>query len=327
MKCQVVRDAALEYIGDSGTLQDLAATAPTLFPETGMKLPRRSEFRLKPGRGARSGVRTSRRDRERNQGRQVPPRRTGDPTPQPPPPMKLNTRAVAAYALRPWPVDRQGFLLMKGQLKPSYHRRWFVLRGNLLFYFERPGEAVPQGLVLLEGCAVELCPPAPRGGSWAFSLGGGGGWAAGGRRYELVAEGPEEQEAWVRALSCASLAYLRGLVRDLQAQYDGLHRSPGWGGAAAVSPATLWREAEGRSLGAASPPGGRRPRRWPGPWPSERAARDPRPQPQAPNPPDDFLSLHRRYGAEVERARREWQLRRARGVSDQPPVGTLIDWS
>ena len=44
----------------------------------------------------------------------------------------------------------------------SFQRRWFVLRGNLLFYFEKKTERMgggslpPSGVIVLEGCTVEL---------------------------------------------------------------------------------------------------------------------------------------------------------------------------
>ena len=35
-------------------------------------------------------------------------------------------------------------------------QRWFVLRGNLLFYYEKKDDKDPIGVVILEGCTVEL---------------------------------------------------------------------------------------------------------------------------------------------------------------------------
>ena len=42
------------------------------------------------------------------------------------------------------------------QVNRSFQRRWCVLRGNLLFYSEKKGEKEPLGVVILEGCTVEL---------------------------------------------------------------------------------------------------------------------------------------------------------------------------
>ncbi|XP_072341505.1 LOW QUALITY PROTEIN: sesquipedalian-1-like [Scyliorhinus torazame] len=221
--------------------------------------------------------------------------------------MKLNVRAVSRYALGPAPADRQGFLLKKGELNPSYQRRWFVLRGNLLFYFERAGESEPQGLVLLEGCVVELCESATEGSPFALSCGGGPGL----RQYKFVAEAQAEQEGWVRALSSASVSYLRLLVLDLEKQYEGLSPS-GWGGAPVPGP------------GAAPPPDGQRhPQVAPNSGAGQGTPPPPSPCPPPPVPgvaPDNFLSLHQRYGEAVERARREWQRLHGAGGTCQAAV-------
>jgi PH domain len=44
----------------------------------------------------------------------------------------------------------QGFLQFKREMK--FQKRWFVLKGNLLFYFDKKGDKEPVGLLLLEGC-------------------------------------------------------------------------------------------------------------------------------------------------------------------------------
>lgn len=37
----------------------------------------------------------------------------------------------------------------------KFQKRWFVLKGNLLFYFDKKGDKEPLGLLLLEGCKDE----------------------------------------------------------------------------------------------------------------------------------------------------------------------------
>ncbi|XP_072340041.1 sesquipedalian-1-like [Scyliorhinus torazame] len=238
--------------------------------------------------------------------------------------MKLNVRAVSRYALGPAPADRQGFLLKKGELNPSYQRRWFVLRGNLLFYFERAGESEPQGLVLLEGCVVELCESATEGFPFALSCGGGPGL----RQYKFVAEAQAEQEGWVRALSSASVSYLRLLVLDLEKQYECLSPSGCRALPGAASPPGRGAGCQGRALPLL--PTGSGTRRSPKLWgrPGHPAAPQPVPAPPVPGvAPDNFLSLHQRYGEAVERARREWQRLHGAGGTCQAAVGTLIDLS
>lgn len=48
----------------------------------------------------------------------------------------------------------QGFLQFKREIK--FQKRWFVLKGNMLFYFDKKGDKEPLGLLLLEGCKVEI---------------------------------------------------------------------------------------------------------------------------------------------------------------------------
>ncbi|KFW10818.1 Sesquipedalian-1, partial [Eurypyga helias] len=50
--------------------------------------------------------------------------------------MKLNERSLAFYATCDSPADNAGFLYKRGERHTAYHRRWFVLKGNMLFYFE-----------------------------------------------------------------------------------------------------------------------------------------------------------------------------------------------
>jgi hypothetical protein len=43
----------------------------------------------------------------------------------------------------------QGYLQFKRETK--FHKRWMVLKGNMLFYFDKKGDKEPLGLLLLEG--------------------------------------------------------------------------------------------------------------------------------------------------------------------------------
>uniref|UniRef100_A0A672Z499 PH domain-containing protein n=1 Tax=Sphaeramia orbicularis TaxID=375764 RepID=A0A672Z499_9TELE len=54
-------------------------------------------------------------------------------------------------------LNKTGFLFKKGERNTAYHRRWFVLKGNMLFYFEERDSREPIGVIVLEGCTVELC--------------------------------------------------------------------------------------------------------------------------------------------------------------------------
>uniref|UniRef100_S4RRP2 Sesquipedalian n=1 Tax=Petromyzon marinus TaxID=7757 RepID=S4RRP2_PETMA len=128
--------------------------------------------------------------------------------------MKLNKRCLTYYANCDSPVDRQGYLRKKGEVHTSYQRRWFVLKGNLLFYFEAQGDREPLGVVVLEGCMVELCDAASTDFAFALRFEG-----AGSRTYTLAAGDQDELKAWVRALTTANHGYMRTLASELEQQY------------------------------------------------------------------------------------------------------------
>ena len=99
----------------------------------------------------------------------------------------------------------------------TYLRRWFVLKGNLLFYQERPADRHLLGVIVLEGCTV--CHSEPDG-PFAFSLVFEG---AGLKTYRLAAGDRESQGSWMKALLSASHSYLALLLRDLRSQYEGVY--------------------------------------------------------------------------------------------------------
>lgn len=52
------------------------------------------------------------------------------------------------------PIDLEGWLQKRGEVNKSWQRRYFVLKGNLLFYFEKKGDREPIGVIILEGCTI-----------------------------------------------------------------------------------------------------------------------------------------------------------------------------
>lgn len=141
--------------------------------------------------------------------------------------MKLNKRSVAHYALSNSPADHMGFLRTWGgpgtPPTPSGTGRkyWFVLKGNLLFSFESREGRAPLGLVVLEGCTVELAEaPVPEEFAFAIRFD-----TPGVRPHLLAADGPAAQEAWVKVLSRASFGYMRLVVHELESQLRDAHQS------------------------------------------------------------------------------------------------------
>lgn len=159
--------------------------------------------------------------------------------------MKINDKNLSAYSTSASPVDKEGWLCKRGELNKGYQKRWFVLKGNLLFYFDRKGEKEPLGVIILEGCSI---------GMFQFSLQiDGSGYLVlllnvclelaenddqfsfkiifhgpHNRTYILGSDSQESMEQWMKALVCASYDYMKFMVADLQRQLkelEGIHRT------------------------------------------------------------------------------------------------------
>ena len=60
--------------------------------------------------------------------------------------MKLNEKDLIRFASSSSPIDKEGFLYKKGAaVGASYQKRWFILKGNLLFYYEKRDDKEPIG--------------------------------------------------------------------------------------------------------------------------------------------------------------------------------------
>ncbi|XP_065091300.1 sesquipedalian-1 [Ochlerotatus camptorhynchus] len=127
--------------------------------------------------------------------------------------MKINEKNLCMFATTP-PVDLEGWLNKRGEVNKSWQRRWFVLKGNLLFYFERKGDREPLGMIILEGCTVEL---AEEGEQYCFQIIFHG---PNNRTYYLSTESQSNMEQWMKALTCAGYDYMKLMVAELQRQLD-----------------------------------------------------------------------------------------------------------
>ncbi|XP_031561233.1 switch-associated protein 70-like [Actinia tenebrosa] len=134
--------------------------------------------------------------------------------------MKLNERSLAQFSISSAPIDKEGYLNKKGELNRGYQRRWFVLKGNLLYYFERKGDKEAIGVVILENCHVELAESEDQ--LYAFQISYGG---AGSRTYVLGADSSQEMESWMKAVTNASYLYLKMMVEDLEKRLQDLTTS------------------------------------------------------------------------------------------------------
>lgn len=248
--------------------------------------------------------------------------------------MKLNERSLAFYATCDSPADNSGFLYKRGERHTAYHRRWFVLKGNMLFYFEERDSREPVGVIVLEGCNVELCESAE---SFAFAIRFGGIKS---RTYVLAAESQEAMESWVKSLSRASFDYMRLVVRELEKQLQEMSRglAGGRGGSREPQPSGLEQSRERVPALPAILPKENGCAVWNNVLGADRLPDtsgcgghdeegSPRPPPLPPRrrvsngeaasagaavaeSPSTFCRLHEQYSREVARLRQDWQQRR-----------------
>ncbi|XP_014240320.1 sesquipedalian-1-like isoform X2 [Cimex lectularius] len=128
--------------------------------------------------------------------------------------MKINEKNLAAFATSPTCIDKEGWLVKKGEVNKGFQKRWFILKGNLLFYFEKKTDKEPTGVVILEGCTIEL---AEGEGQFGFKIVFHG---QGNRTYVLDADSQESMEQWMKSLACASIDYMKVMVTELERQLE-----------------------------------------------------------------------------------------------------------
>ncbi|XP_028400505.1 sesquipedalian-1-like [Dendronephthya gigantea] len=135
--------------------------------------------------------------------------------------MKLNERLLAKFATDSMSSDQEGFLLKKGEVNKGFQKRFFVLRGNLMFYSEKAGSE-PIGVIILDNCRIELCHV--ENSMFAFQIVFDG---VGTRTYVLAAETEDSMRAWMRKLTHASHICIKSVVNDLEKRLADLKEKEG----------------------------------------------------------------------------------------------------
>lgn len=131
--------------------------------------------------------------------------------------MKLNERSLAMWATSSSPRDKEGYLIKRGEMNKQFQRRWFVLKGNLLFYFNGQHDRDPVGVIILEEHSVAMSDS--RETKYAFDITFS---APSSRVYTLAADSEAAAMSWIRAIAHASFEYLRVMVQELQRKVDEL---------------------------------------------------------------------------------------------------------
>ncbi|PWA17806.1 hypothetical protein CCH79_00008104 [Gambusia affinis] len=259
--------------------------------------------------------------------------------------MKLHEKILTHFLSCTSPVDKEGYLYKKKERNATYYRRWFVLKANLLFYQERPADRHLLGVIVLEGCMVQMLDS---DGFFPFTLQFGSGL----KTYRFAAGDAQTQRRWVKALFLASHSYLSSLVRDLGRQYEEAKQQQDSTNSCSSSktlsspinsllvptlgPFSVVREGRSFSASAAllppSMPTKMAAKKSPKKWPRRNAHVTPLNGPVPPygewplvgsDPLVEFSKLHDFYGQEVQKAREEWL--RSRQTEKEQHEKDLID--
>lgn len=100
-------------------------------------------------------------------------------------------------------------------MNKNFQKRWFVLKGNLLFYFAQRHERDPLGMIILEGCRIE--PAEEEVEKYCFQI-----IFHGNRTYVLSADTQVTMELWMKSLSTAGYDYMKMMITELQRQLNEL---------------------------------------------------------------------------------------------------------
>ncbi|XP_049553113.1 rho GTPase-activating protein 22 isoform X7 [Orcinus orca] len=104
------------------------------------------------------------------------------------------------------PVLKAGWLKKQRSIMKNWQQRWFVLRGDQLFYYKDKDESKPQGFISLQGTQVtELLPGPEDPGKHLFEISPGGAGErekvpANPEALLLMASSQRDMEDWVQAI-------------------------------------------------------------------------------------------------------------------------------
>uniref|UniRef100_A0A0K8THD5 PH domain-containing protein n=1 Tax=Lygus hesperus TaxID=30085 RepID=A0A0K8THD5_LYGHE len=204
--------------------------------------------------------------------------------------MKVNEKNLAMFATSASaPVDKEGWLVKRGEINKAFQKRWFVLKGNLLFYFEKKSDKEPTGFIVLEGCTVEL---AEDEGQFGFKIVFHG---QGNRTYVLEADSQDSMEQWMKALASASYDYIKCMVAELERQLQEMEMNvpslndDGAGGSHPVAPPRTRHNPFNR------------------PAPTSHRPAPVRVDPEVPRSKTSFRDLHNIYSRKILLEFNEWK--------------------
>ena len=107
------------------------------------------------------------------------------------------------------PIDKQGFMNKQGGSWKSWKKRWFVLNGETLYYFEsNKPDAVPKGSINLVGAAIKQMSMSKAN---TFAIG------VTARTYVMSCDTPDDYEKWFEActaVAAGNIEHYRNRITD-----------------------------------------------------------------------------------------------------------------
>lgn len=104
--------------------------------------------------------------------------------------------------------NRCGYLTKQGGAVKSWKRRYFVLKDNFLFYYKRPRDDSPTGVIQLEGCSVEETPSEELDRKNCFTL------RTPSRTWFFQADRQIEMDIWIDCISHAENWWTQGVGQN-----------------------------------------------------------------------------------------------------------------
>lgn len=128
--------------------------------------------------------------------------------------MRTDENILTNIANSSSPAVKKGFLWKWGDKKKELLRRWFVLKCNMLFYFEKINDKKPLGVIVLEGVTIKT---ATGSGSYCIEITPEDGQS---RTYILETSSKTDMELWTSVLKSSSYYLVRQQYEELKTRYE-----------------------------------------------------------------------------------------------------------
>mmetsp|Transcript_5413 Transcript_5413/g.13614 ORF Transcript_5413/g.13614 Transcript_5413/m.13614 type:complete len:947 (+) Transcript_5413:68-2908(+) len=109
--------------------------------------------------------------------------------------------------------SKEGYLTKQGHFITNWKQRWFVVAGDILYYYRDPHDEIPAGVILLRGCMIHK-KSGPGIPAFCFALELNETWlvdptsTSNHEQYLLTADSLQSMQSWIDAIERARLQAL-----------------------------------------------------------------------------------------------------------------------